>query len=381
MPAENCVLTRISKVNPEEPTLQAVLQQLTTDGLLESDAEAKIRAGQSPGTDEDAGPWYIRALLGVSAWIAALLLLVFAITTGLASDAGEFIRLGVFLIATATIIRWLTSRPFLVQFVLAFSLAGQIMAIYGLSDQTDASTAAAVTALLEIVLVVAYPDRLHRFLCTLIAVGAALVLDSELGMPVPVSAFITLLAAAATFLWVNEAKIMARRSWRLWRPLAYGLAVALLGLLVLSFLPDGAAELDLSDSPGAAWTTTTLLLIFVLLYVEWRILGFHGVARLGGAGVLVLGGTLFILGPLIQAPGIVAAALVLALGFHRGNRALTGLALLAIALYVIAFYYNLDMTLLAKSAMLAGSGAVLLALRFVVVKQFGQLQTGETDAE
>ena len=67
---------------------------------------------------------------------------------------------------------------------------------------------------------------------------------------------------------------------------------------------------------------------------------------------------------LIAAPGILLAIMLLVLGYARHERPLlaTGVALIPVFLFL--YYYQLDLSLLQKSAALVGSGALLLAGRF-----------------
>ncbi len=82
-----------------------------------------------------------------------------------------------------------------------------------------------------------------------------------------------------------------------------------------------------------------------------------------------MGGTVLCNLPLLMTPGITAAILVLVLGFQRGQRVLMGLALVFLAVFLIAFYYHLDVTLLVKSGILAASGIVLLGMRWALLRQ------------
>ena len=77
---------------------------------------------------------------------------------------------------------------------------------------------------------------------------------------------------------------------------------------------------------------------------------------LASTGALLLG--------LIAAPGMLLAIMLLVLGYARHERPLlaTGVALIPVFLFL--YYYQLDLSLLQKSAALAGSGALLLAGRF-----------------
>ena len=61
---------------------------------------------------------------------------------------------------------------------------------------------------------------------------------------------------------------------------------------------------------------------------------------------------------------ILAAVIALLLGYWRANTLLMGLATVFLLFFLGAYYYNLDITLLNKSYILMGTGAVLLVVRF-----------------
>jgi uncharacterized membrane protein len=77
----------------------------------------------------------------------------------------------------------------------------------------------------------------------------------------------------------------------------------------------------------------------------------------------LLGATMLVSLPVLWTPGILAAVIILVLGFQRGNRLLLGLGAVGLAVFLIAFYYHLEITLLVKSLILLGTGLLLLGLR------------------
>jgi len=58
---------------------------------------------------------------------------------------------------------------------------------------------------------------------------------------------------------------------------------------------------------------------------------------------------------------------IVLLGFANGNRVLVGLGIASLLFYVSGYYYLLDATLLVKSGVLAATGAVLIAARWLVL--------------
>lgn len=76
--------------------------------------------------------------------------------------------------------------------------------------------------------------------------------------------------------------------------------------------------------------------------------------------------------------GVLFAVALMAMGNVRHDRVLWLIGLIYLPLYLIAFYYTLDETLLTKSYMLIGSGIALLAARYALLRFFAP-STAETD--
>ena len=70
----------------------------------------------------------------------------------------------------------------------------------------------------------------------------------------------------------------------------------------------------------------------------------------------------------LQANGISIGLMIILLGFAGCNRVLLGLGVYALLLYVSAYYYFLDATLLEKSLTLLVIGVVLLLTRWGFVR-------------
>jgi uncharacterized membrane protein len=83
----------------------------------------------------------------------------------------------------------------------------------------------------------------------------------------------------------------------------------------------------------------------------------------------LVGGTLLVSLPALLTPGILAAVIMLVLAFQRNNRLLLGLGAAGLVVFLIAFYYHLEVTLLVKSLMLLGTGLLLLGLRAIMLQE------------
>ena len=110
----------------------------------------------------------------------------------------------------------------------------------------------------------------------------------------------------------------------------------------------------------------------VLLYLAYRLLYELERPLLSPVGLWALVAVALLLIPAYQTPGILAAVIVLLLGFWRNNVLLMGLATLFLLFFLSAYYYNLEITLLNKSYILMGTGVVLLALRFAFQQVVGR---------
>ena len=140
-------------------------------------------------------------------------------------------------------------------------------------------------------------------------------------------------------------------------PLAYALVFSLcVNVLLLAFVPWKHIGVDVVISPHFASLVLSGGLIALFGYVAGGMTKLKTAPlRLAVMGAALLG--------LISAPGILLAITLMVLGYARHERLLlaTGAALIPVFLFL--YYYQLDMTLLQKSGVLVGSGALLLAAR------------------
>ena len=117
-----------------------------------------------------------------------------------------------------------------------------------------------------------------------------------------------------------------------------------------------------------SWWITTVGLWVLLALVMVRIAGSLGHGWKSRPVLMLLAGVGVLAVTAHNSPGILGALLVLGLGYQRRDRLLSGLAVLFLAVFLSAYYYHLELTLLEKSAALAASGAVLLLFAFLLKK-------------
>ena len=326
---------------------------------------ADIVNGDLPDDDGDMSPWYVRAMVGIAAWFAALFL-VMAIGVGLTALLRNATATAVaglaFCAAAIGLMRAGGNGVFTTQLALAGSLAGQSLVAYALLAHYEPGALLPWILLggFELILIVAARDYIHRVLAALAALFALCSLLGQLGWG---ALFPAMAAAAFAAVQLNEAPFASRSA--LWQPVSVALALAT--LLASAHSMFGVEWLWLRDPapPLREWAgalaVTLVLLATVLQLVR------HG--RLSRQSSLAWWGVLAALALLPAAwsmTGLATALIVLLVAFATGHRPLLGVAALALLGVLGHYYYSLQATLLLKSAALLATGMALLGVRYVL---------------
>ena len=311
---------------------------------------ASLVEGEAP-LDEQPH-WSSRFLLGIVGWLAALFLLFFLFMAfeGVIREADHALAMGAILMAAALGLNRKASRSDLWdQFVLALALAADAWLLYGLIDRVDLHSAILWLGLCALSLGIAalfehWLIRLfHSFAAAiLLTLGLACLGLQLLALP--------LVMGALTACWLLAERQPSRH--QLYESLTLGLALSLLvlGRLHHPLWDGGASMLDeLGHSRLPLWINP-LLCAALLLGVMVRL-------KLP----LLYGLPLVLISAII--PGMGAGALVLVLGFYAGSLGLMTLAGLLLLGFGSLYYYDLGLTLMTKSWLLLGSGALLLGAR------------------
>lgn len=169
----------------EYPTLNTVVEQVQERNLMTDDAAAAIATVTfSAETESVPTPWYVRALVGVSAWVASFFLIGFLAVAEIVTDETRAIVVGLILLGASLVLKRLMDQSlFIEQLAFALSLAGQGIFVGGIGVMYESITFGALAAIgVEALLFLLYPDSLHRLISLFIA-GLALlflIIDQEL---------------------------------------------------------------------------------------------------------------------------------------------------------------------------------------------------------
>ncbi len=331
---------------------------------LELSEKTQTKIAEILKNEETSIPWFLNALIVISAWMSVLFLVLFFLLFIRETDL--LIPSGFLLIVTTVYLQFLktqTNSFFLNQLILPFNLTGQIFFIAGIAIEEDIETAAFTTFIMALVLIVIYRDAILRFLSVLLATSAILLLCYEFEIYEAIHFLIVLMAAATIWYWINQAQHLHNKiTAELYEPLRYGFVIALQLLLLLSILPKS------QWIPPITWWFSSLGLTALLLALEYYLLQKNLASFIKRNAIFA--STILIGLLLYQAPGIIAAIILLLLAFQRSNRVLMGIAIICMTVFFVAYYYNLNITLLMKSISLISAGTGLLILRFVSEQMF-----------
>ena len=355
-------------------TLDQVVERLRSERLLDSDTEALDYLARASSPQ----PWYVRTLVGFGAWLASLLLIGFVTSLSTIAGGGYGI-VGVALIAVAILVRRSGGGDFLIQSAMASSLAGQALLAYAVADTLgyrELENFLAVALMVSLALLFLYPDRIHRVLMLLLAIGSAtgLLYAHEIQALVPFVA--PLLVALLLPLQLREPQLASGRFGPLLQPLTSGLMLGAFGVLMLSTLYV-LPELEMKTAIYPRPWISTLLLGAELLYLA-HLIGPAFIEPRHHRRLLLLHALLaLVIGLAWNAPGLILGLIVLLLGVYCGRTTFVGAGIGFLAVFLTAFFYGIEVSLLTKSATLVASGAALFLMRWILLRLLAVNTSGE----
>ena len=330
--------------------LQSLFDSMHRDGHIASPTPPGIVFAES------SNPWYTRVLMGFMGWLGGLFVLGF-----FGAIIGSVLENGVILMIVAiglfagsfAMYRAMPNSDFGTQFALAASICAQVVATFavgklvGYNGNNDGI--AWFVGLMQVALVIAMPNGLHRLLSTMFAV-AAFFIAAQKGLLVP--ALDTLLVILLIVLARMESTLVVSGQRQLVDPVINGVSIALLlrGAAHVTFFGE---TLWLPFALQAAMVFAAALTVWTALNTARLPMVTRSAAVLGA---IVYGAVTW------RAPGLIAAVLVLLVAFASGRRALTAFSLVALVAYLSTYYYQMQLTLATKSMVLALSGASLLVM-------------------
>ncbi|WP_241049653.1 GDYXXLXY domain-containing protein [Achromobacter xylosoxidans] len=337
-----------------------------------------------PAVPHTEPPWYVQCILGLSAWLATLLLLVFVAFSGMINSEEGALVAGLVLCAAGVAVLRSDAGPFWRQCGTAMAFAGQILIIYGMSKSTSFASACLFVLLMATAVYVLGPDVILRFLSGgLIALaGAGLiwrVLAPELLRDDLLDALLDFDMARAAFVWLPIAvtgawataviltlgqRLGGKRGHAL-QPLAWAFLLSVQGMVWLASglsIMQLPAMWQLNPQTALLVCAGALLPAAAALAVLWPRRHVLTAGVTWGVPIALLLLALFWL----PSPGVGFALAWLLLGFGLNQLGVTIFGVLSLLAYLGVYYYQLDVPLLQKALWLGGAAVLLFVLRVLV---------------
>jgi hypothetical protein len=350
---------------PDEPSIRSVMDALATAGLVEAAwpdvLEANLANAREPA------PWFVRAMVGFGAWIAAGLLMSFVVGLAVFTTGGGYAVLGLVAIVAAALLRRRLDSDFTNQLALAVSFAGQGLVAVGIMNafsQSEFAFMLGVFISINAALLIVFPDKTHRVLSVLLIVGscAALLYVWESQYLVPL---LGPLVAALFVLMVEQEAVLAEKGWLdALTAIRSGLLISAFGCLMLStiyVLPEMIGDYVFYPRP---WIST-LLLGSLLIYVERPAVASVFGRAAGFAAIVVYVLTALVIFAAWPAPGLILSILIVTIANQYGHSAYRGAGFVFLAVFTGAFFYGIEVSMLVKSTSLVGIGLGVLACRWL----------------
>ncbi|KXI30069.1 DUF4401 domain-containing protein [Paraglaciecola hydrolytica] len=330
--------------------------------LLELLTQNQLLIKQTTLPQQNQSPWYIKVLLALAGWLAALFFFGFFAITLIDITDNTVVRalLGLAMLLTAYFILRSPQSEFLEHIGLALSLTGQILIAWALLEHFELKNKEIwlLGAVTQMLLAWFMPSFLHRVFSAFLGAYAFSVFMALVGLPALFSSIIMFVCA---WLWLHEFQV--KQHIPRFRAMAYGLTLSLIMIKSATTLEWLWREHNdvVSDTHLSQWLDEGLNCL-ILLYVAVILLKRYQVTFSSTESLFCLAATLLIGLASMQAPGLIAAMMLIVLGFAASHRVLTGLGIMSALYYIAKYYYSLEITLNQKSFSLVILGLTLLIL-------------------
>lgn len=320
-------------------------------------------------TNDSSQPWFISGIIGISAWISAVLIIMFigSVSIDLFSSSSALIVIGLLLCAGSIAVHNIPERNiFMSQFSLAFLIAGEILCIAGFFN-LDGSESFKIFLLIvfELLILWILSNSFHRLISTAVIAVSLYFLSEKLGLKDFTHIITLLLAFIFIRLWEKKAEIMTSPLKNCFTPVVFGLAISLTCIFTLPLYNKAEFEFMYGN-----WIFSSISLIIVLIFTANGILETDVKASKKNKTIILFLLFLIML-TAVKSPGIVASFLFLTAAFRFRSIILFTIANISLVFFIIFFYYNLNITLLEKSVILISSGIALLISRKLLSKLSG----------
>jgi hypothetical protein len=344
-------------MNENSTTIGELLAHPKIKGLVSQEEMKKIAENLDKSKQISNNPMYIRILLGIGAWFATVFVLLAFGISGLFDDSTATIVCGILFLTAAIIIARINKNTFLNQLSLALAFSGNALILIRVAEiflWHEISTVLLIHAAICVVIYPLYANSIYRFFAPTVLVILATwwIVKEEVFVLIHMLIAAEMLLSAILLLWRKRPSLLT--------PLVYSAAIMLPATLLFMNL----TQMDIwrTDFNEPLWPSS-LLLTVGLIYLYFHLAG--GSRRLCEPWMILAIGSTALLGT-FTTPGIIVAIGLLVMGRVFGDRILTMLSYLFLLCFLVFFYYALNVDLAYKSFVVAGSGVLLLVVRWIL---------------
>ncbi|MCH1783119.1 DUF4401 domain-containing protein [Psychrobacter glaciei] len=345
---------------------------------------------------EEHTPWFINILFGFSGIFASLLFIgfltlilfeteIFDSIIGVLVTGGILSAIGWSLFYNAH----LRHSPFWNSLAFAITIAGQgYIAFALLTNEIEQPVSVIILLLIQLFMTIVMPNFIYRLLSAMVALGCVIYLLNFYYLPELSLGLLALMTAVAN---LQRYSILQRISvkWRsaafdISKALSYASALMLLSISVYFIAAEYGGSFDSLDSYGDTFSYNYYLaqglLTLASLYAALLILKRYQVKLLSAAGFIIVF-AIAILGIMsIYVSGLLTTSLIIVIAVANSQRVLLGLGITALVGYIFWYYYQLDTSLLVKSASMLSIGIGLLLMRWLLIKRYFSISKGSGEA-
>ena len=332
-------------------------------------------------------PWFISLLFGMSGILASLFFIGFLTlmldNTGLLDSTLAVIIIGALLSIIGGFLFYnARSRhsPFWNGLAFAITLAGQgYIAFALLASEIAEPLNIMLLLLVQLLMTIVIPNFIYRLLSATLALSCLFYLLNYYHLS-EVSLGLFALITSVTHLQRYTLAAFIPTKWRtsffdISSAIGYASAYVLLNISVYFIAAEYSNSfdnLDSLDNYGEAFSYNYYLaqglLTLASLYAAYLILKRYHIKLLSAAGLLI-SAAIIVLGVIsIYVSGLLATSLIIIIATANSQRVLLGLGVIALVGYIFWYYYQLDTSLLVKSASMLVIGIALLLLRWLLIK-------------
>ena len=370
---------------------------LQQQGLI--DAQNVNHELLSSAQSEARSPWFISLFFGMSGILASLFFIGFLTllldNTGLLdSTLAVFIIGGILSVSGGFLFYNARSRhsPFWSSLAFAITLAGQGYIAYALlASEITEPLNIGLLLLVQLLMTVVIPNFVYRLLSATLALNCLFYLLNYYHLS-EVSLGLLALITSVTHLQRYSLTAFIPTKWRMnaleiISAIGYASAYVLLSVSVYFIAAEygnSFANFNSLDSDGEAFSYNYYLaqglLTLASLYAAYLILKRYQVKLLSAAGLLISAAVVLLGIMSIYVSGLLATSLIIIIATANSQRVLLGLGIIALVGYIFWYYYQLDTSLLVKSASMLVIGIALLLLRWLLIKgYFAQIKSSAND--